>query len=404
MQVLQQNRNPGIKYEYLLPINAAGEESVRNAEMENDMPPDNETKSDVDTTTKQPPAEKRRKKIAYIWRVVGFTSCSKSCGGGKLTPIIRCVREGTQKFYAHKRCAHLTKPTLSDDVLRCNIQPCPAYWKIDEWSACNCGLPNEREHQTRDIECVQQLATGIVIHVNDGACLEKQPDKQQNCDCPKQSADIYAGKRHHKHHHHHQHAHQPHELQSAPITLIGNSTIGKRAHVLDSRKAGVWLASAWNEQCSTKCGEGMVYRSIFCDRAPKSVRCDIRDTPDTMRPCNETAKCSTGDWFVGPWSECFGDCFNLMRSRSVLCIKDEQVVGDAMCDSATNATKPITIEKCEVDAVSYCKPKWHYSEWTEVTELFALAGGDRFRMSFLVFCVCVFFSAQRAADRAANVE
>ena len=65
-----------------------------------------------------------------------------------------------------------------------------------------------------------------------------------------------------------------------------------------------------------------------------------------------------------------GVCFNLMRSRSVLCVKDDQIVGDSLCLDSNNVdstTKPITLEKCEIKDVSYCKPKWHYSEWSEVT-------------------------------------
>lgn len=372
------------------------------------MPPSHteaDTKpNSVDTSTKNP-AEKRKKKIAYIWRVVSFTSCSKTCGGGKLTPIIRCVREGTQKFYAHKRCAHLTKPSLNDEVLRCNVQPCPAYWKIDEWSACNCGLPNEREHQSREVECVQELSTGIVIHVNEGACLEKQSDKQQDCNCPKQTIDFYPNKRHHKHHHHQQQQQVQHEqLQSPPITLVGNSSLGKKVHAFDTKKGGVWLTSDWTEQCSTKCGDGVVHRSIFCDRGPKSPRCDIRYTPETMRQCNDVVKCSMGDWFIGPWSECFGDCFNLMRSRSVLCIKDNEIVADSLCESANkdNSTKPMTIDNCDVDAVSYCKPKWHYSEWTEVNSLSVgnIGTFNKINNSF----VSLKFSARNLVDQAISDE
>lgn len=29
--------------------------------------------------------------------------------------------------------------------------------------------------------------------------------------------------------------------------------------------------------------------------------------------------------------------------------------------------KPKTIEKCNTDEMKECKPKWHYSEWTEVS-------------------------------------
>lgn len=247
-----QNRNPGIKYEYLLPINtlptsSRSDEIVRSVEMEADMPPassmnnesDNKANSDAENTSKAI-IEKRKKKHLYVWRVVSFTSCSKSCGGGSLTPIIRCVREGTSKFYAHKRCAHQIKPVLDEHVLKCNSQPCPAYWEVEDWSACNCGLPNEHEHQTRNSKCVQELSSGIVIAVNDGACLENQPENRQECNCPKQQVGYYRNplRRNHREKYNH----------SSSITLIGNSTIGKKAHMLDSKKTGNWLTSDWNEQ------------------------------------------------------------------------------------------------------------------------------------------------------------
>lgn len=237
--MLSQSKNPGIKYEYLMPVNpptiSNSVENPRSVEMEADMPPDS------DPNNKQNEAvEKRKKKHSYIWKVVSFSSCSKTCGGGTLTPIIRCVREGTNKFFNHKRCAHQTKPVLNENILRCNAQPCPAYWKVNEWTACNCGLPNEHDYQTRAIECVQELSAGVIIQVNDGACLEKQPDARQECNCPKQLVNFYRNSHKGKDKGHHHHA--------APITLIGNSTIGTRAHHLEGRKPGVWLSSDWNEQ------------------------------------------------------------------------------------------------------------------------------------------------------------
>lgn len=403
---MSQEKNPGIKYEYLLPINAAqiktSSEENNSVEMEADMPPSagtatesesmakENTKSSAENTVK-PNGDRRKRK--YLWKVVSFSSCSKSCGGGILTPLIRCIREGTSKFFNHKRCAHHSKPVLNEAVLRCNLQPCPAYWKIDEWSACNCGLPNEHEHQTREIKCVQELGTGVVIQVIAEACLEAEPSKQQYCDCPKKSIGNYRNGHKRNHHEHHTNSH--HSAGGsfrAPITLIGNSTIGKRVHLLENKKAGVWLSTDWNQQvgtkkkrifffinlkivsshfqCSTKCGDGIQYRSIFCDRtAPTSERCDLRLTPDITRQCTAAARCNVGEWFIGPWSDCFGDCFSLTRSRSVLCIKNEQIVSDSECidsNNVDNSTKPDLMEECELSSVSYCKPRWHYSEWTDV--------------------------------------
>lgn len=32
----------------------------------------------------------------------------------------------------------------------------------------------------------------------------------------------------------------------------------------------------------------------------------------------------------------------------------------------------MTTEACEIDDVTYCKPRWHYSEWTEVISVYLL--------------------------------
>lgn len=359
LQVLSQTENPGIKYEYLMPINVKLPHSIQNSdesnsiEMEADMPPSAQTTEASALPEKSSSkASGEKRKHRYMWKVVSFSACSKSCGGGSLAPIIRCVRDGTNKFFNHKRCGHTTKPVLSESVLRCNTQPCPAFWKFDEWTACNCGLPNEHEYQSRDVKCVQELGAGIVMQVIEAACLEEKPPTKQECACPK----IHRS--HHGHHVHHKGAYR------SPVTLIGNSTIGRKFVHLENKRAGVWLTSDWNNRCSTNCGEGIEYRSIFCDRShPNVERCDFRLTPEATRHCTAIAKCNNGEWFIGPWSECTGDCFDLSRSRSIICIKNGQIVADEEC----NGTKTETIQPCEINDVSYCQPRWHYSEWTEVS-------------------------------------
>ncbi len=51
--------------------------------------------------------ERRRRK--FMWKVVDFQPCNKSCGGGIQTPIYHCVKEGPSKRFVPKRCAHLGK-------------------------------------------------------------------------------------------------------------------------------------------------------------------------------------------------------------------------------------------------------------------------------------------------------
>ena len=118
-----------------------------------------------------------------------------------------------------------------------------------------------------------------------------------------------------------------------------------------------------SEQCSSECGTGQQFRSVFCDRQPPNIeRCDIRLTPNTFRECTSDARCQ-GDWFVGTWSLCSGDCFNASRSRTVVCIKNDGFAEESDCSLED---KPSTFEDCKPEMMKDCKPKWHSSEWTEV--------------------------------------
>lgn len=272
-------------------------------------------------------------------------------------PIIKCVREGSTKISPPKKCVNLNKPVLNESQLRCNTQPCPAYWKISEWTECNCGSGDDVSIQTRDIRCVQELANERVIQVHEAACVEDAPDLDQPCDCPKPTRASHQHG-HHNNHHQGQNTGRPFSIMRNPRT--NNGTVNRRP-----KKAGVWLTSDWMEQCSTECGTGVQHRSIFCDRAPPTTdRCDQRFTPDTSRQCSSEKKCMNGDWFTGPWSPCTGDCFNLTKARFVYCIKDETIVNDRECEG----DKPEELAFCELTDVKECSPKWHTSEWTDCTK------------------------------------
>lgn len=296
------------------------------------------------------------------------------------TPIYHCVKEGPSKRFVPKRCAHLAKPILSDSVLKCNTQPCPAYWKISEWSTCLCTGNNDTGFQKREIKCVQELGTGMVIQIPNGACLDDKPDGRQLCECIKNKQDTYkyrvspGGLNSIKHRGHH---------SKIAILNDDNNNLANRQEY-KNKKTGIWLTSEWIEQvasaaqfffnhsdiyfylqCTSQCGEGIQYRSIFCDRSPPNTdRCDIRLTPDTTKQCTAMDKCDIGEWLVGSWNQCSGDCFNLTQSRTIYCIKNGEVVDDMNCDSNL---KPVGIQKCNISQVPDCGPSWHYSEWSEVS-------------------------------------
>lgn len=374
-QVLAKEENPGIKYEYLLPIIAADDSSSSYESSESEPSDAKHTlKSGTSPSIPAPPAKPtattnatvpHRRKRRFLWKIVAFTACSKSCGGGIQAPVIRCVRESPLRVFVPKKCAHLAKPVLNENLMRCNTQPCPGYWKLSDWSTtCNCSDPYEDEYQTREVKCVQELGTGMVIQVQHAACSDDHPPVTRQCECAatalKPSADSYMYR-----------TQQQKRVNSIKQRLYGMTNIAatpvhsKRGEAHHAhKKSGVWLAGAWNEQCSSECGDGVEYRAIFCDRsAPNVERCELRHTPDLTRQCTSDVKCGVGEWFVGPWTKCLGHCFNLTQTRQVLCSINGEIVADSAC---AKGERPIDMQKCGVDDVAYCAPKWLYSEWSEV--------------------------------------
>lgn len=303
----------------------------------------------------------RRRK--FSWKVVKFAACSKTCGGGIQAPIIKCVREGSTKISPPKKCVNLNKPVVNENQLRCNTKPCPAYWKTSDWSECVCTEEDKASIQTREVRCVQELTNDRVIQVHEGACVADTPTIDQPCDCPKGVKDDYQE--------------PPSTTPNRPFSIVRNPRVNQghngtnggvvhHQRRLKKDQKGSWLTSEWMTQCSTECGTGVQYRSIFCDRSPPNTdRCDQRFTPDTSRQCTSENKCMVGDWFTGPWSPCTGDCFNLTKARFVFCIRDEMIVNERECEGTE---KPLESELCELTDVQECTPQWHTSDWTECTK------------------------------------
>ncbi|BFF94988.1 thrombospondin type-1 domain-containing protein 4 [Drosophila madeirensis] len=337
------NRNPGIKYEYMLPIISDSEENELSGENNNSLL--RSGGEDASTSSSSRPGRRRN----FTWKVVGFSACSKSCGGGVQAPIVRCIRENLLRYYSQRRCIHSKKPVVNENLLHCNTQPCPAYWHYEKWGECRC--LKERAFRRREVSCLQELASGTVIHVDSTACMEEMPPTQKQCECPDNRSRELSRYRLHI------------NSESA------NSTRRQRIMIDNSSSSNnaVWLTSEWNQYCSATCGLGVEYRTVFCDRSEAgAVRCDPNKTPENRRPCAKPS-CEYGEWFVGPWSSCNGDCFNLIRSRDVLCIQNKLIVDQKMCKLEL---KPQTFEKCSHDEgeITFCAPRWHYSEWSKCTK------------------------------------
>lgn len=107
-----------------------------------------------------------------------------------------------------------------------------------DWTTCNCGEVNERLNKTREVKCVQELISGVVIQVNSGACDEK-PISSLPCECvakttkaPPPKVETYRR--------------TPSVLQNSN-TQSDQKIYGKHKpqKPMKHKKHGMWLTSDW---------------------------------------------------------------------------------------------------------------------------------------------------------------
>lgn len=290
-KALAQETNVGIKYEYLLPI-TSNESDENSQEIMS-----NETEQTHHTTIPDSPVIRHtlksgvialstndengklvdKRKRRFFWKIVGFTQCSKLCGGGTQSPVIRCVRENPMRYFKPKRCSHLSKPLTNENLLRCNTQPCPAYWKTSDWGLCQCKSNEKREenYKKREVKCVQELGTGMVIQVPAVACSDEKPKSIEICDCPKITDNNYQL--------YHEKENQniainsiknrPYANSKRISTIYGNNTISKRAHS-DNKNNGAWLTSNWSEK---------VFSFFFSFQLQKGFQCQLAKSEEKQK-------------------------------------------------------------------------------------------------------------------------
>ncbi|XP_062998833.1 A disintegrin and metalloproteinase with thrombospondin motifs 7 [Elgaria multicarinata webbii] len=122
IQLLFQERNPGIRYQYTI---------QRESDNENEITP-----------------------AEFFWQYGSWTKCTVTCGTGVQRQSVRCVEKvagAVEELY----CEALSRP---DDKQRsCSEEPCPARWWTGEWQACTatCG---DTGLMKRPVLCIQSVA------------------------------------------------------------------------------------------------------------------------------------------------------------------------------------------------------------------------------------------------------
>ncbi|NXG74017.1 PPN protein, partial [Baryphthengus martii] len=140
IELISQEPNPGIQYEYYLPVQG------------------------------QP--------SGYSWSYGSWSECSSECGGGFQSRLVFCTIDN--EIYPDYMCRNKPQP---DNNRTCGHQTCPQTkrWKTGEWGSCSatCGGGT----QTRSIYCVAfdgQSSEGVV---DNAECMAfaQQPRSSQPC-------------------------------------------------------------------------------------------------------------------------------------------------------------------------------------------------------------------------------
>ncbi|WAR30661.1 ATS16-like protein [Mya arenaria] len=111
------------------------------------------------------------------WRVDAWGECSRSCGGGQRNRAVDCVEENSnvESVIDEHRCQGQQKPRAS---ATCNIDACPAIWKVGAWSQCSESC--SRGTKTRTVECFTSEDTSSPVA--DSNCFAgNKPSAEEYC-------------------------------------------------------------------------------------------------------------------------------------------------------------------------------------------------------------------------------
>ncbi|NXD83941.1 ATS7 metalloproteinase, partial [Halcyon senegalensis] len=157
IQLLFQETNPGVRYQYTIQRPADSENEIEQAE--------------------------------FLWRFGSWTTCTATCGTGVQRQVVHCV-EKLAGIVEERFCDALTRP---DDRQRtCSEEPCPARWWVSEWQKCSatCGHSGLMK---RTVLCIQSVGLDEQRALQQADCQHlSKPDATAPCHrevpCPSQWA------------------------------------------------------------------------------------------------------------------------------------------------------------------------------------------------------------------------
>uniref|UniRef100_I3M367 Papilin, proteoglycan like sulfated glycoprotein n=1 Tax=Ictidomys tridecemlineatus TaxID=43179 RepID=I3M367_ICTTR len=256
IELLSQEPNPGVRYEYHLPLGSP-----------------------------QPGV--------FSWSHGSWSDCSAQCGGGHQSRLVFCTID--HEAYPDHLCQRQPRPA---DRRPCNPQPCPQTkrWKTGPWAPCSasCGGGS----QSRSVYCVLSDGAGGQEAAEEAACagLPAKPPTTQACNlqrCAAWSTEPWgecsvtcgAG------------------IRRRSVTCRGDegSLLHASACSLEDQppltepcvreacpflNVQAWHVGAWG-LCSKSCSSGTRRRQVICAIGPPSHCQNLQQTkPTEVETCN----------------------------------------------------------------------------------------------------------------------
>uniref|UniRef100_A0A8C7SLA0 ADAM metallopeptidase with thrombospondin type 1 motif, 12 n=1 Tax=Oncorhynchus mykiss TaxID=8022 RepID=A0A8C7SLA0_ONCMY len=431
IQLLYQEKNPGIKYEYTIKRNRQTGNEVIKSEYRWRHGAWTDCSTTCGLGEQQQPVrcfelevgvvdeafcdqesrpEDRHRKCKNMdcparWWVGGWQLCSATCGsGGVRKRTVLCVRTvaGEERVLHPGDCKQLLKPK---PVVPCNRdQLCGPDWAAGNWSMCpvTCGGSVRTRTVTCltappkkcDIKTMPRSKSLCALQSCPSAGLRRRPGP------PPKYRRFYLPKRHP--------TRQPVTHTWGPkstsnafkgwvdrqlpipaiiiqcILVIRITDVTINTLVVNNPKAEMFLCrttyfpssslTCCLGQCSTSCGLGAVWRPVMCSSQQESDCANLK-RPEPARTCH-LRPCAT--WLSGDWSKCPKGCEVAgRRQREVQCVDEQKGRPLRPFHCQVLSSRPPSTLSCRLQP---CQP-WRTSPWGQCSR--SCSGGLRER---LVYC------------------
>uniref|UniRef100_A0A3P8VNX7 Papilin, proteoglycan like sulfated glycoprotein n=1 Tax=Cynoglossus semilaevis TaxID=244447 RepID=A0A3P8VNX7_CYNSE len=255
VELISQEPNPGVEYEYYLPNG--------------------------------------RSREGYYWSFGSWSACSKECGSGYQSRSVFCTIDN--EAFPDYLCASLPRPQSNRT---CNPQQCPEThsWRTGEWNTCSvtCGGGS----QIRSVQCISHDASGTRV-VEDAVCAAyaEAPTSLQTCNMQKcaeyhvtswSACSVTCGS-----------GEQTREvtcvgsdgtaLEESFCSLLPRPSAVQPCETAPCPKEIRWHVGEWG-LCSRSCGSGSRERQVICSDTEMNlypvIKCKTIPKPPTVERCN----------------------------------------------------------------------------------------------------------------------